>query len=73
MDFLAVGPSEVLMIILVAILVVGPNKIVETARTMGRFMRYVKKASTDLTSAITHELDLENKQRKPPPQKDEGG
>ena len=64
MDFLAVGPSEVLMIILVAVLVVGPNRIVETARTMGRVMRYIRKASTDLTSTVTRELDLENDEAK---------
>ena len=63
MDFLAVGSQEILMVLLVAILVVGPNKIVEVARTMGKIMRTIKKASFDLTSTITKELDEEEKSR----------
>ena len=63
MDFLAVGSQEILMVLLVAILVVGPNKIVDIARTMGKIMRTIKKASFDLTSTITKELDEEEKSR----------
>ena len=64
MDFMAIGSAEVLMILLVAILVVGPNKIVGFARTMGKIMRTIKKASFDLTSTITKELEMEEKEDK---------
>ena len=63
MDFMSVGTSEILMILLVAILVVGPNRIVEMGRTLGKIMRTIKKASFDLTSAVSKELDLENKDK----------
>ena len=63
MDFMSVGTSEILMILLVAILVVGPNRVVEMARTLGKIMRSIKKASFDLTSAVSRELDLENKEK----------
>ncbi len=69
MDFMAVGTSEILMILLVAIIVVGPNKIVEVARTMGKIMRALKKASFDLTSAVTKELEDEETARTPKAEK----
>ena len=68
MDFMSIGTSEILMILLVAIIVVGPNRIVGTARSLGKIMRSIKKASYDLTSAVTREIDLEEKEieKKPP-------
>ena len=66
MDFMAVGTSEILMILLVALIVVGPSKIVELGRTLGRIMRTIRKASYDLTSTVTRELELEDKKKQPP-------
>jgi len=65
MDFMAVGTSEILMILLVALIVVGPSKIVELGRTLGRIMRTIRKASYDLTSTVTRELELEDKKKQP--------
>ena len=59
MDFFSIGTGEVLMILLVALLVLGPNRVVEFARTMGKVMRTIKKASFDLTSTVTKELEEE--------------
>jgi sec-independent protein translocase protein TatA len=59
MDFFGIGPGELLMIILVALLVLGPSRVVEFGRSAGKVMRTVKKASFDLTSAVTRELDEE--------------
>ena len=63
MDFMAVGTSEVLMILLVALLVVGPNRVIEIGRTLGKIMRTVRKASFDLTSTVSKELELEDKKK----------
>ena len=65
MDFMSIGTQEILMIILVAVLVVGPNRIVEMSRTMGKVMRAIKKTTFDLTSAVTKELELEEKDKQP--------
>ena len=59
MDLMGVGTAEVLMILLVALLVIGPNKVVRFGRTMGKIMRAIKKASFDITSSITKELEEE--------------
>ena len=64
MDLMGVGTAEVLMILLVALLVIGPNKVVGFARTMGKIMRAIKKASFDITSSITKELELEEEKNR---------
>ena len=66
MDFMSIGSSEILMILLVAVLVVGPNRIVEMSRTMGKVMRAIKKTTFDLTTAVTKELEFEEKDKQPP-------
>ncbi len=66
MDFLSVGASEILMVLLVALLVVGPNKVVEMARTFGKVMRSIRKASSELTSAVTREMEMEDREKHPP-------
>lgn len=65
MDLMGVGTAEILMILLVAMLVVGPRRMVDLAKTMGKITRTIKKASFDLTSSITNELELEDKQKNP--------
>ena len=62
---MSIGTQEILMVILVAVLVVGPNRIVEMSRTMGKIMRAIKKTTFDLTSAVTKELELEEKDKQP--------
>ena len=63
MDFMSIGTSEILMILFVAVLVIGPNRIVGLGRTLGKIMRTIKKTSFDLTSAVTKELELEDKDK----------
>jgi Sec-independent protein translocase protein TatA len=62
--FSSVGSQEILMILLVAIIVIGPNKIAEFGKTLGNVSRNLKKASTDFTSNITREIEDEEKEKK---------
>ena len=66
MDFMSIGTQEILMIILVAVLVVGPNRIVEVSRTIGKVMRAIRKTTAELTTAVTKEIELEEKDKQPP-------
>ena len=52
------------MILLVAMLVIGPNKIAEFGKTLGNVTRNIKKASTDFTSNLNREIDAEDKSKK---------
>ncbi|HSO27434.1 MAG TPA: twin-arginine translocase TatA/TatE family subunit, partial [Anaerolineales bacterium] len=41
MDILGIGPLELLMIFLIALIVLGPNDMVKAGRTLGRTMRKI--------------------------------
>ena len=64
MDFFGVGMGEVLLIIVVVMIIFGPGRMVEIARTLGRIMRTLKKASFDLTTQVTKEIESEEKEPK---------
>ena len=57
MDFFGIGPWELLLILVLALILLGPGKITEVARTLGRVVRTIKKASSDITSAVSKELE----------------
>jgi len=66
MDFFGIGPWEILLILVVALIIVGPGKIPGIARTMGRTVRAIRRASSELTTAVTRELEAAEKSEKQP-------
>ncbi|WP_027357915.1 twin-arginine translocase TatA/TatE family subunit [Desulforegula conservatrix] len=58
-----IGIQELLLIFVVAMIVLGPKKLPELAKTLGRAAREFKKASNDLKTAIGLDEDdeVENK------------
>ncbi len=44
MDFLGVGPLELIFVLVIVILVIGPKDIGKTAKTIGRFLNRVYKS-----------------------------
>ena len=73
--FGVVGTGEILMILLVAILVIGPNKIVNFSRKLGQISRNIRRVTTDFSNTVTKEIALEeqtkDKPAAPPPPKDD--
>ncbi len=65
MDFFGIGPMEILLILIVALIIFGPGKLPEIARVMGRTMRTLRKATFDLTAQLTKEM--EGKENDHPP------
>lgn len=61
MEFLGMGMGEILLILAVALIIFGPGKIPEIARTLGKLTRALRKTTFDFTSAVTKELDKEGK------------
>lgn len=41
MEFLGIGPLELFFILIIALIVLGPNDMVKAGRTIGRFLRKV--------------------------------
>jgi len=61
MDFTGIGFTEVLIILVVALLVFGPHRLPEVARALGQGIRKLKMATNELTRDITEEMNREVK------------
>lgn len=55
-----IGPSELILILVVALIIFGPKKLPEIGRTIGAAVREFRKASQDLKNSI--DLGLDNSQ-----------
>ena len=58
MDFLGFGTGEIVIVLIIAFLVFGPDKLVDVARTLGRLSTKVTNAGRDFTRSIQEEVDL---------------
>ncbi len=59
MDFLGIGWGEILIILVVALMVFGPGKIIQVGRSLGKAVRVLKKAAGEFSTEISKELDDE--------------
>jgi sec-independent protein translocase protein TatA len=50
---MSIGPAEILVVLLIALLVFGPNRLPEMARQLGRGMRELRKVQ----HSVRHDLD----------------
>ena len=55
MDFLGIGSLEVLAILLVAFLVLGPTRMAEVARSLGNFIRDVRRTTGEIPAMLALE------------------
>jgi Tat protein translocase TatB subunit len=56
MNILGIGPAELLLIFVIALIVFGPGKLPELARTMGKAMRELRRMSLEVTAEFAKEL-----------------
>jgi len=62
MEFLGVGPAELLVILVLAVLVVGPQRLPEFAAQLARTLRVLRRYSARFTQEFNetlHELETE--------------
>jgi len=57
MDFLGIGLPELIIILLVAVIVVGPKRLPEVAAQLARVIRQLRGYATDVTAQMRSELD----------------
>lgn len=62
--FFDFGSGEILLILLVAFLVFGPDKIPELARNIGKFINDIKRASEDIKTEISREGDRKDREKR---------
>src|SRR5687768_3291634 len=51
MPFPSIGPGELILILIIALVVLGPGKLPDVAQSLGRSVREFRKAATDVTDA----------------------
>ncbi|MEO8422806.1 MAG: twin-arginine translocase TatA/TatE family subunit [Actinomycetota bacterium] len=54
---LNIGPQELILILIVALVVVGPQRLPELGRTIGRALREFRKIQDDVKDTIRFDLD----------------
>ncbi|MDP6631895.1 MAG: Sec-independent protein translocase protein TatB [Dehalococcoidales bacterium] len=59
MGFLDMGMAEILLVIVIALIIWGPGRLPEIARTMGKAVSTLRRTSSELTSQIKRELGEE--------------
>jgi TatA/E family protein of Tat protein translocase len=64
---LNIGPQELLLILVVALLVVGPRRLPELGRSLGKGLRELRKAQNEVRKTIQVELDDEPRPASPKP------
>jgi sec-independent protein translocase protein TatA len=55
----SLGPAEIMVVLVVALIVLGPNRLPEAGRQLGRAMREVRHWSTRLQDEVRSTLDAE--------------
>jgi sec-independent protein translocase protein TatA len=57
-----VGPMELIVILLVALLIVGPKRLPEVGRSIGKSLRELRRATEDVRYSFESSLDDESKE-----------
>lgn len=55
---LNIGPQELILVLIVALVVVGPKRLPELGRTIGRALREFRKIQDDVRDTIRMDMDL---------------
>lgn len=58
MEFLDVGINELLVVLVLAAIVLGPERLARTARELGKFVRNAKNYIASLNEELKAELDI---------------
>ena len=61
MEFMGIGPLELLLILVVALIVFGPNRLPEIAAQLGKFVRKMREVSSELAREMNKELESSKK------------
>jgi Tat protein translocase TatB subunit len=60
MDFLGMGWFEIAIVLLVALIVLGPEKLPAYARNIGKFIRQFRKITSGVSKEISRAMDMDD-------------
>ena len=64
MNFLGMGPMELMVILVLALIIFGPGKLPEIAGQVGKVVRDFRRTTAELSSEFNRTLSLEIEERK---------
>jgi len=64
MNFLGMGPMELMMILVLALIIFGPGKLPEIAGQVGKVIRDFRRTTSELSSEFSRTLSLEVEERR---------
>ena len=66
MNFLGVGPMELLIVAGLAYFLLGPKKMSEAGKSIGKILRDFRAQRDEFTSLLMESVDIEDKPKRPP-------
>ena len=63
MNFLGMGPLEIIVIALIAFIFLGPERMVSAARTLGKLTGEIRRMTSELPDLIIDEPELKGNER----------
>jgi sec-independent protein translocase protein TatA len=60
-----IGPAEIIVILLIALIVFGPKRLPEIGKTVGKGLREFRKATQDIKDEFTQTMDDEDEPARP--------
>ena len=57
MGFFGIGIGEILLVLVASLIIWGPGRMVEIARTLGKLVHTLRKVTSDLTATVAREID----------------
>lgn len=58
MNFMGAGPMEIFFVLVVALLVLGPNKMLEASRELGKLMRQFRRVGDEWPKMLEDETEI---------------
>ena len=62
-----IGPGELILFLIIALVVLGPGKLPDVAQSLGKSVREFRKAATDISDAGKLDVPPPSAQATPPP------
>lgn len=62
---MGIGGWEVLLILVIALMIWGPARLAEIGKTLGKMVRALRKATSDLSAQVSKEIEEEKKEQPP--------
>jgi Tat protein translocase TatB subunit len=65
LDFFGIGSGELILVMVIALIVFGPGKLVQISQQLGKMVREFRKVAFEVTTQVTKELESEEQKYLP--------